>query len=256
MNEFLEFAIRTVKNTRKILLRHYTNTGTAYKHKADNSPVTLADAEIENSIVSAIKKTYPGHSVIGEESGTKETASDYTWVIDPIDGTKNFTRGVPLFGTLLALMKNNEIIVGVSYMTLFDELMYAAKGNGAFLNGQPIRTTNVKQLNEAYISSGSLHYFDKQGLKQRVVDLREHCYQYRLIGDIYAYHLLAQGKIDAVIEGSVKLYDIAPVKLIIEEAGGTCSDLDGNDITPNVQDFVATNGHLHKELLGYLHQSR
>jgi histidinol-phosphatase len=179
MNEYLEFAVKTVRNTRHILLQHYTNTGTAYEHKADNSPVTLADAEIEESIISSIKKSYPDHSIIGEESGMKESSSEYTWVIDPIDGTKNFTRGVPLFGTLLALMKNNEVIVGVSYMPIFEELVYAAKGYGAFLNGRPIHTTNIKQLCKAYISSGSLHYFDKHGIKHRVVDLREHCYQYR-----------------------------------------------------------------------------
>ena len=251
MSEFLDIAISAAKDAEKVLLKHYTPKGVESSQKSDGSPVTIADKEAEQLIVSRIKAAFPDHSMLAEESGTENTRSEYTWIIDPIDGTKNFTRGVPLFGTLIALMKNGEIIVGVSNMPLLNDLMYAEKGSGAFRNGKQIHVSGTKRFKDAYLSSGSLHYFEPHGLVEKLAAIRKDIFQFRLFGDQFAYHLLAQGKIDAVTEGHIKIYDVAALKLIIEEAGGRATEIDGSAVGVDTTTFLATNGHVHEDFLSY-----
>lgn len=251
-SELLNFAVDTVKGAEKILMKYYSPAGITYDIKDDKSPVTVADKEAEDYIINKIKEKYPEHSILSEETGDDNKTAKYKWVIDPIDGTKNFTRGLPLFGTLLALFDGDDIILGVSNVPLLDELMYAEKDEGAFLNGEKISVSKVTSLTNSFISTGNLNYFKRHNLFEKIANIREDVYQFRIIGDLYAYHLLAQGKIDVVMEGSVKIYDIAPLKIIVEEAGGKMTELDGSVVGLTSTTALASNGLVHDEIIRYL----
>lgn len=249
MTTYLEVALEAVKAAEKIILGYYEGE-IQVEHKADDSPVTAADKEAEAKIRDIITSAFPDHIVYGEEGAKERGAVDgYTWVVDPIDGTKSFIRHHGLFGTLLALYHNNEIILGVSNMPAIGECMYAEKGSGAYLNGSKIAVSEVKELSDAYMSYGSVKYFTQKGYQDALFAVSEHMRWARGIGDCWSYHLLAQGKVDIVIEAKTKIWDVAALKVIVEEAGGKMTALDGSAIGFDMQDDLATNGHLHQAVL-------
>lgn len=249
MSKYLDVALEAAGIAERVI-EHYFNSvdGRDSVNKTDGSPVTQADKEAEDVIVAHIKAAFPKHGIFGEETGRQDQDSEYCWIIDPIDGTKNFTRGMPYFGTLIALMKNGEVIVGVSHMPLINETLYAEKGQGAFLNGEPIAVSSVANLKDTFLSFGSLKYFVERGLTEKILALQD-VFSSRCYGNCHAYHMLAQGQVDVVIEASTKLYDIAPFVLIINEAGGSTSKLDGSAIDMQTSDFMATNGALHETIV-------
>lgn len=249
MGSFLDVALLAVKEAEKIVMGYYRGD-LQVETKADASPVTLADKEAEAKIREVILGAFPDHVVYGEE-GAKRVGTDdqYTWVVDPIDGTKSFIRQHGLFGTLLALFHQGEIILGVSNMPAIGELMYAEKGSGAFLNGRQVRVSDVADLSQAYMSYGSVKYFTQIGRQQDLVDLAEQVKWARGIGDCWSYHLLAQGKIDVVAEGMTKIWDVAALKVIVEEAGGKMTRLDGGEVDFSLPNDVASNGYLHERVV-------
>lgn len=249
MSEFLDVAIKAVKTAEDVIMKHYATT-LSVETKSDNSPVTIADTEAEQVIRDTILAALPDHVVYGEE-GAKAVGSDdqHTWVVDPIDGTKSFIRQHGLFGTLLALFYKGEIILGVSNMPAIGELMYAEKSGGAFLKGKQVFVSDVSVPSEAYMSYGSVKYFTQSGKQDALLALAEQMRSARGIGDCWSYHLLAQGKIDVVAEGMTKIWDIAALKIIVEEAGGKMTQLDGAPVTFESKDDVASNGVLHESVL-------
>ncbi len=249
MSEFLEVALRAVKEAEKIIMGYY-HGDLHVESKADASPVTIADKDAEAKIREVILGAFPDHIVYGEE-GAKQVGSgdQYTWVVDPIDGTKSFIREHGLFGTLLALFHEGEIVLGVSNMPAIGELMYAEKGSGAFLNGRQVKVSDINDLSQAYMSYGSVKYFTQTGLQQNLLTLGEQVKWARGIGDCWSYHLLAQGKIDIVVEGMTKIWDVAALKVIVEEAGGTVTQLDGAKLAFSSANDVATNRQLHNQVL-------
>jgi len=247
---YLQVALQAVKEAEKIINQYYSND-IRLTLKPDQSPVTLADQEAEQVIRRVIQESFPNHSILGEEGGGADTESEFLWIIDPIDGTKNYVRQVPLFATQLALMQDGEIILGVSNAPAMGELMYAQKGQGSFFNGEPVHVSKVQALNESYLSYGSLFCFSRLDVLDGLLRLENDTRAHRGFGDAWSYHLLAQGKIDIVAEGSVKIWDIAAASLIVEEAGGQMTDLQGRPITKNTTSVLATNGHLHDEVLSY-----
>jgi len=249
-SELLSVALEAVKAAEAVIFK-YLKTGFSTELKADLSPVTIADKEAEAIIRQTITEHFPDHTFFGEEGGTVslENHRGYTWIIDPIDGTKNFVRRNPLFGTLLALMHDGELVIGITNMPLFNELMYAEKGQGAFLNDQPVRVTEITSLDDAYLSHGSLKYFVELDQASTLLKLASEVRQARGIGDVWSYHLLAQGKIDIMIEPKCKLWDIAASKVIVEEAGGKMTQLDGQPIGAHTTSAVATNGKLHATIV-------
>lgn len=251
MSTFLDVALEAAKDAETIIANHFDPSGVDSEKKTDGSPVTIADREAEAAIIQRIKSAFPDHSILGEEIGREDHTSGYRWIIDPIDGTKNFTRGIPLFGTLIALMKDGEVIVGVSNMPAIKELMYAEKGQGAYVNGKRITTSSVTDFQDIYLTFGGLSYFEKMGLMGRVLGIRDEIFQLRSFGDVYMYHLLAQGKLEVVMEASIKVYDVAPLKLIIEEAGGRATEIDGTEMNLDISTFLATNGHVHQKIIDY-----
>lgn len=244
---YLAVAIEAAKQAESVIL-HYFGQKVPSKTKADLSPVTIADEEAEKIIRNSIAKAFPEHTFYGEE-GSKVNLDNhrgYTWIIDPIDGTKSFMRGNPLFSTLIALMKDGELILGVSNAPALQECLAAQKGYGCFLNDQPMHVSGISALEDAYFSHGGINHFEKRGLTSSLIKLAQAVRWERGIGDFWSYHLLAQGKLDIMIEADTKLWDIAALKVIVEEAGGTFTQLDGKPITGASTSALATNSVLHE----------
>lgn len=250
---YLTAAIEAAKAAEEVILNYFGKTIETHT-KADLSPVTIADQEAEEIIKSVIRKRFPDHTFYGEEGEKADLTSHrgYTWVIDPIDGTKSFMRGNQLFATEIALLKDGEVVLGVSNAPVMGELVYAEKGEGCFFNGERVMVKPTEDIAAGYASFGALKYFEKHGSMASLVKLSETVKWARGIGDFWSYHLLAQGKLDIMLEADTKLWDIAALKIIVEEAGGMFTQLDGKPITPASTSALATNGRLHQAVLDLL----
>jgi histidinol-phosphatase len=241
---YLSVAITAVKAAQDVILKYYQDEQLEVAVKADQTPVTIADQQAEDIIKQTIRTAFPDHTFFGEE-GEKvdlQNHKGFTWIIDPIDGTKSFIRGFPLFGTLLALLHDGELIVGVSNAPVWGELIYAAKGEGAFLNGARLEVSKIDQLKNAYLSNGRLKYFEDIHKIPQLLTLSREAKWARGLGDFWIYHLVAEGKVDIMMEGSIKFWDIATAKVIVEEAGGIMTQPDGQPITYQPTTVLATNG--------------
>lgn len=247
---YLQVGIDAVKQAEAVILR-YVNQDIRAELKADQSPVTVADREAEDIIKQVISEKFPEHTFFGEEGEKTNLLNHkgFTWIIDPIDGTKSYLRKNPLFATQLALMHDGELIVGISNAPLLKELLYAEKGNGCYANGNPIHISDVETIPDAYASFGSLKYFTKSHKVEPLLELAETVTWARGVGDFWSYHLIAQGKLDIMVEADTKLWDIAALTVIVQEAGGRITQLDGSPIDHTATTALATNGKLHQQVL-------
>ena len=253
-SQFLTVALEAAKNAEEIITAYYTGDAMKVELKDDETPVTLADRGAEKAIRETIKQAFPDHGFLGEEYGIEEGDSPYVWIIDPIDATKNYIRKIPIFGTQIALMKGDDLILGVSNAPLLNELLYAEAGNGAFLNGEPITVSSVTQPEEAMVCHGGLRWFVEKGLFPGIYNLITEAARTRGFGDFYMYHLVASGRVDAVVEAAISVWDIAAATVIVREAGGTVTDVQGQAITKETASLIATNGILHDTVLDYFKQ--
>jgi histidinol-phosphatase len=220
--------------------------------KADKSPVTEADVRAEEAIRGLLQARFPGHGFYGEETGASGTDAEYLWLVDPIDGTKAFVREYPMFSTQIALMHRGQLVLGVSSAPVYGELAWAERGRGAWLDGKPLKVSTIGDLPSAAISSGNLKTLaagPRWGSYGRIV---AQVSRIRGYGDFLHYHLLAGGKIDAVIESDVNILDIAALAVIVEEAGGRFTDLDGHPPSLGITSVLASNGLLHAPILAAL----
>lgn len=222
------------------------------REKADKSPVTVADVEAEKAIRAVLEAQFPEHGFYGEETGEHDRDAEYLWLVDPIDGTKAFVREYPMFSTQIALMHRGELIVGVSSASEYGELAYAEKGNGAWLDGKRVGVSKIDRIEDAVLSTGNLRTLALGPRWSRLGKLVGRLNRIRGYGDFLHYHLLASGKIDAVIETDVNILDIAALATIVVEAGGRFTDLDGNDVALETTSVLATNGRLHAQVLDAL----
>ncbi len=245
---FLEAALDAARQAADIS-RGYYRGNLDVRAKADRTPVTQADVECEEVIREIILGRFPEHGFYGEETGRSGEDADYLWLVDPIDGTKGFVREYPFFSTQIALMHDDEIIVGVSSGSMFDELAWAEKGGGAWLNGERISVSDIDDLERAAVSTGNLASLAKGAGWSALGTLVAACDRIRGYGDFYHYHLLAAGKIEAVIESDVNILDIAALSLIVTEAGGVFTDLNGEGVSLDTRSVLAANGALHAGLL-------
>jgi len=220
--------------------------------KADKTPVTEADVRCETAIREIIEARFPAHGFYGEETGSHGMDAESLWLVDPIDGTKAFVREYPMFSTQIALMRNGELVLGVSSAPVFGEVSFAERGRGAYLNGKPISVSRVSTIEAAALSSGNLRSLATGASWARYGALIARLGRIRGYGDFLHYHLLAAGKIDAVIETDVNILDIAACAAIVNEAGGRFTELDGAPITLDSTSVLASNGHLHAPLLAAL----
>ena len=248
----LDFAIKVSKEAGKIML-HYRGRAKT-KFKKDLSIVTEADTAVEKFVRKQIKKEFPSHNILGEEFGGS-IGKGYVWVIDPIDGTTNYSRGGSLFSISLALMKNKKLVCGVVYAPALNELYYASRGKGSFLNGREIKSSN-KKLSESIVSIGFAIRRDiAKGKKIIKLLFPPRVYRFR-INESAALSLcyVASGKYDACIDPSLNLWDIAAGALIIEEAGGKVSAFSGEKWSPDEKGILAANSRIHKDLVKILHK--
>ncbi|MGH3714471.1 MAG: histidinol-phosphatase [Micromonosporaceae bacterium] len=229
------------------------------KSKPDLSPVTDADTAIEDAIRKTIGRARPRDGVLGEEFGSSEPAAwpaARRWIVDPIDGTKNFVRGVPVWATLIALLAGDEPVVGLVSAPALGRRWWAAKGTGAYAGKHQhaatrIQVSEVGELADASLSYSSLTGWDEQGRLPGLLDLALTTWRSRAYGDFYSYVLLAEGAVDIACEPEVSVWDLAALVPIVTEAGGQFTDLDGRP-GPHGGSAVATNGKLHDDVLDQL----
>jgi len=248
ISQELRSAIDASRRAEELVMRYYHGDITVEK-KADSSPVTIADREAEALIKNILQERFPNYGFLGEETGKTQGTSDSLWVIDPIDGTKNFIRHIPLFGILIGLMENGECTLGVSNVPGMQEQLWGEQGVGAFMNGGPIRVSDIASLRESTISLGGIKNLAAIGGGHGLMALIEQAARIRAFGDTYPYNLVASGRLEAVVEVGIKIWDIAAPVAIIEAAGGKCTDIEGKPITTETTSIIASNGKIHDELL-------
>ena len=223
--------------------------------KPDLTEVTDADTAVEDAIRAMLSRTRPRDAVHGEERDDSGWGPR-RWVIDPIDGTANFVRGVPVWATLIGLMVGDEVVAGVVSAPALSRRWWAAKGGGAFtgrslLQGVPCRTSGVASIEDASLSYSSIHGWVDSGRGQQFVDLMRACWRTRAYGDFWSYMLVAEGAVDVAAEPELALHDMAALVPIVTEAGGRFTNLDGSP-GPHGPGAIATNGLLHEEMVDRL----
>ncbi len=247
-SEFLHIAIDAARAAAEIS-RSYYCSNLDVMHKEDRSPVTVADIACEHEIKRIILEKFPQHGFYGEETGKSQADAEYLWLVDPIDGTKGFVRQYPFFSTQIALLHKGEIVVGVSSGSMFNEFACAERGKGAWLNGKKLAVSEVNSLADAAVSTGNLKSLAAGSGWASLGQIIRATDRIRGYGDFYHYHLLAAGKIEAVIESDVNILDIAALSIIVEEAGGVFTDLDGQALDLDTTSVLAANPALHRPLL-------
>ena len=251
-HDFISLANRLADASGPII-RNYFRTPFTIGRKDDGSPVTSADQEAEAVIRSILARERPKDGVYGEEYENKNMESEYIWVIDPIDGTKSFITGRPIFGTLIALVQGNKPILGLIDQPINKERWVASKGDGAKLNGQFIKARACAKLTDAVIGTTSPELFNTTGQNQwREVAARAKHVIYG--GDCYTYAQLATGFVDVVMESGLKPYDFCAIALLVEEAGGVVTDWHGNPVTLNSDGSILACGdpHVHQEIMDFM----
>ncbi|MQW75569.1 histidinol-phosphatase [Nocardioides sp. dk4132] len=223
--------------------------------KPDLTPVTDADQAVEEGIRRTLSRVRSRDAITGEEQGSSGTSAR-RWIVDPIDGTKNFVRGVPVWATLISLVVDDEVVVGVVSAPQLQRRWWASKGGGAWTGRSLLKATqchvsDVRRLEDASLSYSSLSGWEERGRLDDFLSLMRRCWRTRAYGDFWSYMLLAEGAVDIAAEPELEVYDMAALDVIVREAGGRFTSLDGND-GPWGGNAVATNAHLHDAALAFL----
>jgi histidinol-phosphatase len=221
--------------------------------KPDLSPVTDADLAVERAIRDVLAAERPDDAVLGEEFRDPTPGAERVWVIDPIDGTKNFVRGVPVWATLIALMVRGEPVLGMVSSPALGRRWWGTRDGGAFGSFQGatrrLRVSGVSDLANAFLSYASLGGWAESGAGESFTTLLKTCWRTRAFGDFYSYMLVAEGAVDIAAEPELSLWDLAALAPIVLEAGGAFTDVEGNAVGPDTRSAVATNGALHDTVI-------
>ena len=253
LNEALTVACRAA-NAAADIIRRYFGQHVDVETKSDRSPVTIADREAEQAIRAILLDAFPEHGFLGEEFGAVDAQRDVVWLVDPLDGTKSFVRGYPFVSTQIALVDQGKRVLGVSSAPLFGELATAHVDGYAALNDERLAVSDIDEIRDATLSIGNVGALGASDAWPALGALASEVHRLRGYGDFYHYHLLAAGKIDAVVESDVNILDIAALSVIVERAGGRFTDLRGGPVTRDTTTVLASNGHLHDTLLARLHR--
>ena len=259
LDERLELAVAMAREAAAVALAYFGSAELVVDRKADDSPVTRADREAEELIRRRLDADCPDDSVVGEELGSKEGSSGYTWYLDPIDGTHSFVHGVPLFGTMVALAHGGESVAGVLVFPALRELIYGSQANGSWwaagvgVPGTPLdlreaRVSSTSRLHDAAVATTGLGSFEAAGIVPALGRLAASGASVRGWSDCYGHHLVATGRADAMLDPEMSVWDVAPLLPIVEGAGGRLTDLSGV-ATIHGGSAVSSNGLLHEELL-------
>lgn len=247
LTELRDAAVEFARIAGKTTLNYYQKT-IEIDYKSDHSPVTIADREAEMSIRKNIKKHFPDHGIIGEEFGIENDDRDIVWVLDPIDGTKSFLHGVPFYTTLIGILVKNEPEVGVIYAPALDEMVSAANGLGCDFNGKKASVRECKTLDEATFLTTDIQSFYDYGYGDHLEELMSQTRYHRTWGDAYGHMLVAIGRADIMVDAILSVWDAAALMPILQEAGGSYSDLKGkNSIYSG--NALSTNKFLKNEII-------
>lgn len=249
LNDFKNFAQRLSEVSGKII-RQYFRTGFAVENKQDQSPVTIADKKAEEQMRELIMKELPGHGILGEEFGEHNNNAEYKWILDPIDGTKSFICGALSFGTLIALLKNNEPILGVINQPVLNEFLIG-DNNTAELNGKQVHTRNCGDLSNAVLLTTDHLNIEKYQNIQKFDNLAHKVKLYRQWGDCYGYYLVATGFADIMIDPIMSIWDSMALIPVIRGSGGTITDYHGNDPVKG-SSIIASGGNFHNDIIKIL----
>lgn len=243
----LRAAVDITRLAGDLTLTYFRSVELAVESKEDGTPVTVADRKAERLIREELERRFPGDGIFGEEEDEVPSETGRRWIIDPIDGTKAFTHGVALYSNLLALEDAEGIALGVINIPALSETVYAARGLGCFYNGVRAEVSGTSSLNGSYLSSCGFSAWDDEDL----LAVKRAGTVLRTWGDGYGYALVATGRIDAMVDPVAALYDLAPMPVIVSEAGGRFTDWTGA-ATPDGGNGIASNGRLHPALLELL----
>jgi len=253
MNEFIQFAKELAEASGEII-RQYFHMPMMVETKEDRTPVTAADRNAEVIMRQMIQERYPNHGILGEEFKTLEIEAEYVWVLDPIDGTKSFVSGTELFGTLIALMKQNHPVLGVINNPITQQCL-VGDSHQAWLNGKPVRVRDCLRIEETTLLTSSHWSAEKHRDGPAFEGLTRRAKLYRTWGDCYGYYLIATGYADIMIDPAMHIWDVAALIPIIEGAGGVITDYYGGDPMSG-EGAVATAGPLHQEVIAALNPGR
>lgn len=246
LRDLLDFAVEVTWRAGRATLAHY-QTGIAAEAKPDDSPVTAADRAAEHTARSLIATKFPADSILGEEEGESRPGADRRWILDPIDGTRSFVRGVPLYGVLLALEYEGEAVLGVMHFPALAESVYAARGLGCWWNGRRALVSDVTSLSDALVVATDADGIQRGARAAGWNAVRRRAGMCRTWGDCYGYALVATGRAEAMFDAALAPWDAAPLPPIIEEAGGVFTDWDGA-AGHRARSGIATNAALAQEI--------
>ena len=250
LKPYLDFAVETAFQAGRLTLGYF-QTGVQADYKGDDSPVTVADERAEELIRSRIEQAYPDHGVLGEEFGDVNTGASHRWIIDPIDGTKSFVRGVPLYGVLLGLEVEGRVEVGVSYFPSVGDMVYAASGEGCYWNGRRCAVADTQALDRAVVSFTDVRSFDKYGRSAAWQRLQDTTYYNVGWSDAYGHMLVATGRCDVMLDPVMNPWDCGPFPVLLREAGGYFGDWSGNE-TIYAEEAISTTQTLLPQVLELL----
>ncbi len=254
LKPYLDFAIETAVLAGKLTLGYF-QTNIDIRFKEDDSPVTIADRKAEELIRTRIEKRFPTHAIVGEEmgaGGSENTA--YRWFIDPIDGTKSFMRGIPLYAVLIGLEIEGRIEVGVVYFPGLNEILYASSNQGTYWNGRPTQVSPQTDFSRAIIAFGDPHTFETFNRKQEWQRLKQHSYYRAGLSDAYGHALVATGRMELMLDPIMNSWDCGPFPVILREAGGYFGDWSGNE-TIFAEEAISTSQALLPEVLRLINGS-
>jgi histidinol-phosphatase len=254
LREMLDFAVDAAWQAGKITLEYF-QTGTAVERKADASPVTLADRRAEQELRERIQHTFPDHGILGEEFGEVAGRTPYRWVLDPLDGTRSFIQGVPLYGVMMGLEYQGQPVLGVVHLPALGETVYAAKGHGCYWNGRRAHVSTTSTLADAVVLATSVRSLYEEGRGPVFEALQEQTRLQRTWGDCYGHILVATGRAEVMLDPILQIWDCAALRPILEEAGGTFTDWQGT-ASHTGGNGLSTNGHLFEAVMEIIRSGR
>jgi histidinol phosphatase-like enzyme (inositol monophosphatase family) len=254
----LALARQAAREAAEITLRYFRRDDLEVDRKTDDSPVTVADRQAEEHLRRRIGEAFPDDAILGEEFPERQGTSGFRWILDPIDGTKSFIHGVPLYGTLVGVEHQGESVIGVNRIPALSECVYAGKGQGAwYVSGDrdpvPAKVSACPRLAEGLFLTSEVVNFDKTGRREVYDRLQAIARLTRTWGDCYGYLMLATGRAELMVDPVMEVWDAAALLPILEEAGGTFTDWQGRP-TIHAGEGIATNGHLLQEVLAITRQ--
>lgn len=264
LKELLSLGHKAVEIAKTEILKHWGGP-VSIDWKPDNTPVTIADRNAEELVKSFLAKETPEFGFIGEEFGRTNPEAEYQWILDPIDGTKSFVRGVPLFGTILGLYHRDQSVVGLIGLPALNSVLSAAKGLGAHVDGRKASVSSVSRLEDSTVLSGTINTMEARGYGENFAKLRRSAQLYRGWGDCYGYYLVACGRAELMVDPVVSIWDVAAMPVIFSEAGGFFSEMSGNTrlldssgkVLAGTDGFtgIASNGQIHQKALDLLQKA-